>query len=104
MANATGSPLAGKRVVVTRTLEQSELLSRELEARGATVRLVPLIRFAPPEDPAPFDAALRALGKFDWLFLTSQNVVRAIVDRCKSSNLSFPPELGHGCRSGKSRD
>src|SRR2546426_11897275 len=79
VANATGSRLAGKRVVVTRTLEQSELLSRELEARGATVRLVPLIRFAPPEDPAPFDAALRALGKFDWLFLTSQNVVRAIV-------------------------
>ncbi len=92
MANATGSPLAGKRVVVTRTLEQSELLSRELEARGATVRLVPLIRFAPPEDPAPFDAALRALAKFDWLLLTSQNVVRAIVDRCKSFSLSFPPE------------
>lgn len=34
------------------------------------------------------------LGAFDWLLLTSQNVVRALVQRCRSLGLAFPPPCG----------
>lgn len=58
MAREGNSPLAGKRIVVTRAREQSEHLCRELDARGAIVRIIPLNSFAAAEDPAPLDAAL----------------------------------------------
>lgn len=94
MAREGNSPLAGKRIVVTRTREQSEHLCRELDARGATVRIIPMISFAAAEDPAPLDAALCNLAQFDWLLLTSQNVVRALVQGCRSLGLAFPPPSG----------
>jgi uroporphyrinogen III methyltransferase / synthase len=66
---------------VTRAAEQAEELCRALEARGAHAIVVPMIEFAPPEDCAPLDAALLEIGKFRWVFLTSQNSARAIQDR-----------------------
>jgi uroporphyrinogen III methyltransferase/synthase len=77
------SPLAGKRFVITRAAEQAEALSRALRAHGAIPVLMPLIAFAVPLDSAPFDAAIRKLGKFDWILLTSQNAVRAVAERCR---------------------
>lgn len=90
MLNAASAPLAGKRIVVTRAADQSEQLCRELEARGAAIQIIPLVSFAPPQDFAPLDAALRHFAEFDWLFLTSQNVGRALVDRCKALKMPFP--------------
>jgi len=87
-------PLAGKRVVVTRAAEQSESLCREMETRGATPILFPLISFAPPDDFAPLDSALRDLSQFDWLFLTSQNVLRALLERSASLGLSLVKAAG----------
>jgi uroporphyrinogen III methyltransferase/synthase len=73
--------LAGKRVVITRSLAQSEELTSVLRSNGAQVILLPLLRIEPPEDRAPLDAALRNASAFDWMILTSQNVVQAIRDR-----------------------
>jgi len=83
------SVLCRKRVVITRAAEQSASLRRELESRGAIPVLFPLISFAPPEDFAPLDAALRDLSQFDWLFLTSQNVLRSLLDRCAFLGISL---------------
>jgi len=76
------SSLAGKRIVVTRAVEQSDSLVDALRQQGALPCLLPLVSFAPPEDFSAMDLALRNLRDFDWLFLTSQNAVRAIMARC----------------------
>ncbi len=71
-----------KRVVVTRATEQSESLVEALRSHGAVPVLLPMVSFAPPEDPGPLEEALKKLGQFDWIFLTSQNALRAMQDRC----------------------
>jgi len=88
------SALAGKRVVVTRAAEQCEALCRELAALGATPLVLPLVAFAAPENTAPLDAALRELAEFDWILLTSQNVVRALAARCETLGISLAAAAG----------
>jgi uroporphyrinogen-III synthase len=75
------SPLAGKRVVITRAESQSATLAAALRAHGAEVLSLPLIQILPPLDYAPLDGALRDLAKFDWLIFTSQNAVTGVSDR-----------------------
>lgn len=81
MAEASPSGLAGKRIVITRSAAQSEALARELSARGAIPLVLPLVRFAEPEDFAPLDAAIAGIQKFDWMILTSAQAVRAVINR-----------------------
>lgn len=78
-----GSPLSGKRVVVTRAVHQAAELEDLLRSRGAEPLLYPCIAIVPPEDCAPLDRALRAAaqGQFGWLVLTSANAVRALAER-----------------------
>jgi uroporphyrinogen-III synthase len=75
------SVLAGKRIVITRSAEQSEVLSRELSARGAVPVVVALVSFAKPEYSGPLDAAIAEIEQFDWMILTSAEAVRAVVKR-----------------------
>ena len=44
-------PLAGRRILVTRTREQAEGLVDSLHAAGASVAVVPLITTVPIADP-----------------------------------------------------
>lgn len=81
MAERAPSPLAGKRVVVTRPLQSNSSLTEALRAREAEVILFPLIRIEPPQDLAALDAAVGALSEYDWLIFTSQNAVAAVTDR-----------------------
>src|SRR5258707_7426053 len=81
VADHTPSPLAGKRVVITRAESQSATLAAALRAHGAEVVSLPLIQILPPLDYAPLDCALRDLAKFDWLIFTSQNAVTGVSDR-----------------------
>jgi len=81
VAEGSPKPLAGKRIVITRSAAQSEVLARELSARGAIPVMVPLVAFADPEDFAPLDAAIAEIQRFDWMILTSAQVVRALVKR-----------------------
>jgi uroporphyrinogen-III synthase len=81
VANVTGSPLAGKIVVVTRAAAQSSELCEELSARGAKARLLPLISFAPPENCDAMDEALNSIEEFDWVLFTSANAVQAVERR-----------------------
>src|ERR1700722_15156998 len=66
-------PLAGRRVVVTRALEQSQSLADALREAGAEPVLLPLLTIAPADNLAELDACLRNSGRFDWVFFTSQN-------------------------------
>ncbi len=81
MAEASPKPLTGKRIVITRSAAQSEVLARELSALGAIPVVVPLVAFADPEDFAPLDAAIAEIQRFDWIIFTSAQAVRAVVKR-----------------------
>ena len=89
-----GETLAGRRIVVTRRPEQASRLAGLLRDRGATVLEVPATAIGPPGDPGPLDGALRDLGRFDWVALTSANAVTAVRDRLAS--LGRPARLGEG--------
>ena len=83
MAEAAGSPLARKRIVITRAALQSSELVEKLTAAGAIPILIPLISFAPPQDFKPLDAALLAWRSFDWVMFTSAYAVQAVLARAK---------------------
>lgn len=78
-----GSPIAGKIVLVTRAAAQSSQLCEELNARGAVVKLLPLISFAPPENYDAVDSALASIESFDWILFTSINTVQAVERRAE---------------------
>ena len=69
-----GRPLFGRTVVVTRTRAQASGLSSKLRALGAAVVEVPTIAIADPADGgAALAAAVRTVGSYDWVVLTSPN-------------------------------
>jgi uroporphyrinogen III methyltransferase/synthase len=87
-------PLAGRRIVVTRSPQQSAELARQLEALGAEVLLLPMVQFTDPpaEQAETLDEAIRALAEFDWLLFTSANAVRFFLARCRSLD-AWPSDL-----------
>ena len=92
MADVAASPLAGKRIVVTRAVLQSSELFAKLSKRGAIAISLPLVTFAAPEDFSALDAALLRLQQFDWIIFTSANAVHALTARSGTLHL----DLSHG--------
>lgn len=80
MASAE-KPLAGKRIVLTRALEQARDWANALEQMGAEIVLLPTVAFAPPEDLRPFDEQLLRLDAFEAILFLSKNAVRYVSDR-----------------------
>jgi uroporphyrinogen III methyltransferase / synthase len=77
-------PLAGRRIVVTRSPEQAAELALKLAALGAEVLLLPMVQFTDPPQTDELDQAIRALAEFDWLVFTSANAVRYFLARCRT--------------------
>ncbi len=77
----TARPLFGQRVLVTRTRQQASQLSLRLEELGAEVYEAPTIEVVPPTDWGEVDQAIRGIGGYGWLILTSGNGVEALADR-----------------------
>ncbi|HET7106907.1 MAG TPA: uroporphyrinogen-III synthase [Candidatus Acidoferrum sp.] len=89
MVEKNHKPLAGKRVIVTRALEQSQSLVEALRAVGAEPILLPLLVFAPPDDLSELDDCLKHGTRFDWVLFTSQNALRAVQQRCLALGVSL---------------
>jgi len=82
--HSTGSaplPLRGKTVLVTRPRKQSEDITEQLEAVGATVIHCPTIEVLPPDNWAQLDGSIRRLKEYDWVIFTSANGVRFFFER-----------------------
>lgn len=84
-------PLAGKRIAITRPKHKAATFADLLRAEGAEPILIPTIAIEPPRDPAPLDAALRDLARFDWVIITSANTVTHIWQRLAAASLHAPP-------------
>jgi len=78
LAAAGRGPLAGRSVVVTRARAQASELAGALEALGANVIEMPVIRMQPTGPTAHAEAALDAIGDYDVIVLTSANGVEAL--------------------------
>jgi len=66
-------PLFGKRVLVTRALDQAPETAALLYARGADPIVVPTLEIAPPSDIGLVERAVLSLGAYDWVAFTSAN-------------------------------
>jgi uroporphyrinogen-III synthase/uroporphyrinogen III methyltransferase/synthase len=82
-------PLAGRRVLVSRAAHQASKLSDGLRALGAKPVEVPVLEIHPPASFGPLDAALRQLDYYNWLILTSANVVRVLQERAAVQRISL---------------
>ena len=79
-------PLFGKRIVTTRTREQSTAMREALEALGAEAVEVPAIEIRDPQSWQPLDEAIGRLEKFDYLVFTSANGVKKFLHRLPDSD------------------
>jgi len=70
-------PLAGRKVLVTRTRQQSSKLSALLRAAGAEALEIPLLRIERNTSPELWESIASALPSVQWLVFTSENGVRA---------------------------
>ncbi len=68
-------PLFGRRIVVTRSKEQSKALVDALEALGAETIEAPTFRIAPPEDPEAVERAAASVDSYTWVIFESANAV-----------------------------
>ena len=89
MAELVSKPLAGKRIVVTRAVEQSQPVAEALRDAGADPLLLPLVAFTPPESFSELDDFLKTVGEYDWVFFTSQNALRAVEERGAALGLAL---------------
>jgi len=90
-------PLEGKRIVVTRAVEQSRELLARLESMGAIVLLFPAVSFSEPSDTVELDRAIRSLAEFDWILFTSANAVRFFAGRCRKLGVEPNQEGNYLC-------
>ncbi|EFO80835.1 uroporphyrinogen-III C-methyltransferase / uroporphyrinogen-III synthase [Oscillochloris trichoides DG-6] len=77
------SALAGQRVVITRSAGKADGMATRLRELGAEPITYPTIAYVPPADSTALDAALARLvaGAYDWLLVTSAQVVRVLAER-----------------------
>ena len=74
-------PLFGKRVLVTRALEQAGDFTRILEAQGADPIAFPTIKTTAPSSWNELDRAIKRLSSYDWTIFTSVNGVKYFFER-----------------------
>ena len=82
-------PLFGRRVLVTRSREQSPELAAALRRAGAEPVLLPLLTQRPPEDWREVDAVLARSSGYDALLFTSANAVQALAARAAERKASL---------------
>ncbi len=73
--SGTKKPLAGKRVMVTRSPDQASAFASQLGEAGAIPVSIPAIIVGPPADWRPLDEAIGRLQRYDWVIFTSSNGV-----------------------------
>lgn len=68
--------LFGRRIVVTRSLDQADDLSHQLRSLGAEVLELPLIQTDPVNNSEDFDDIFQEIAVYEWVVFTSVNGVR----------------------------
>lgn len=74
-------PLFGRKILVTRSQQQSSSLSKLIREQGAEAVEFPLIQIMPLENYSELDHSLNSAQSYDWIIFTSVNAVEAVVER-----------------------
>jgi uroporphyrinogen-III synthase len=90
MSGLARLPLAGKRIVVTRARRQASSLVAALTELGADVIELPTIETVALESYEALDEALRNIGRYHCLIVTSANTAKVLAERL--SVLGIDPE------------
>ncbi len=77
-------PLAGKTILVTRSVSQSAGFSDRLQELGARAIEMPALVIGPPASWEALDSAIDQLSSFHWLILTSHNAVDYFFERLEA--------------------
>jgi len=80
--------LAGKKILVTRPLDQSDAITRLLHERGAKAVYFPTIRILPPASWDECDEAIDIYRTYHAVILTSVNAVRQFYGRAVERGLN----------------
>jgi len=90
MINYVMSSLAGRNVLVTRTIEQNASLIDLFKSRGAVPVACPTIATEPAEDGSAVIRSLADGPGYDWIVFTSTNGVRFFFDVAESVDIHAP--------------
>lgn len=82
-------PLFGKRILVTRALDQARGMAGKIMALGGEPLCLPVLEFAPPPDPAPLDHALDDIDAYQWAIFTSANGVAFFFKRMRERGIDI---------------
>lgn len=95
-----GSPLAGVRVLLTRTPDRAGAMARALAEAGGEPLLLPLIDFERAHDQEALAAALGRLaaGEYGWLVISSITTVRALKEVAAARGVGLPGLVPPGVR------
>lgn len=74
-------PLFGKRVLITRSREQSKKMADQVLSQGGKPILFPTIQIKAPNDFAKLDLAMSRASNYDWIVFTSVNGVEGFFRR-----------------------
>ena len=80
-------PLEGRRVVVTRPLQQSTRFTELLTEIGAYVIQMPTVEVRGMGSSADLDRAVINFSQFDWVVFTSTNAVRFFAESVKRQDI-----------------
>jgi uroporphyrinogen-III synthase len=81
--------MRNRKILITRQREQAGEMIREIESRGGTAVVVPMIATGPPRTWTACDSAIGRLRTFDVLVFASANGVEGFVGRTRI--LGVPP-------------
>ena len=73
--------LRSRTILVTRPAGQAEELVREIESRGGTAVVIPMITIGPPASWKECDEAIGRLDRYDSLVITSANAAESFFGR-----------------------
>lgn len=82
-------PLFGKRILITRALEQAHPFARKVMELGGEPVCLPVIDLVPPDDYTPLDRALARLPEYDWVVFTSANGVNFFMRRMQELRIDI---------------
>jgi uroporphyrinogen III methyltransferase/synthase len=88
-------PLQGKKIMVTRSRQQSSELSRKLKASGGEVIEFPTIQIEPPDNQTEIDSKIREVSRSKFIIFTSVNGVRYFFKRLAEIKLDIR-DIGTG--------
>lgn len=82
-------PLYGKKILITRPIDQSVTFAEKLEELGAETIIFPAVKISPPDSWRKLDRSLKKITEYDWIIFTSSNGVRFFFGRINDLKISI---------------